>query len=176
MLAKVLTHNNSWMGTRWKIEKISRNNAIHKLFQGCVDKFQINGSCKKARIKLHWNTTGPSEDAVTVALQVYSSLGCYSPIMSFSPWTHFFTLSLLHGTSFKRSYSSLLLSVCRLSLLPSSHRYQRSHKRHGTWTYTKGCTEDRTSETPTWISVRGRKYTREPENVLAGKGRKPTYC
>lgn len=50
MLAKILTHNNSEMQTRWKIENTSRGNAIQKLFHGPEDKFQINDSYKKGRL------------------------------------------------------------------------------------------------------------------------------
>lgn len=108
--------------------------------------------------------------------QVYSSLGCYSPTMSFLPQTHIYTPSLLYGTSFERSYSPSLRSVCWPRLLPSSHRYQWSDKRQETWTNIKGCTEDGTGENPTWISVRGWKYTHEPASMLADKGRRTSYC
>lgn len=81
---------NIFNGNKLKDKRISRSNTIHKL----------SGVSRQI-----------SEDAVTIALQVYSSLAIAVLSGSFcSEHTH--SHPLWYGTSFKRSYSSFHSSVC----------------------------------------------------------------
>lgn len=144
--AKVLTLNNSLMGTRWKIKGFPEA-ILFTNFQGSLEKFL------KMQLLQHSSLL---------------KLGHHSLILCLFCSEHTHSDPVWYGTPFKRSYSSLHSSVCWHNLLPSLHRYQWRHRCQETWTHTKGCPEHGTGETPAWISVRGRKYTREAENELVG--------